>query len=42
VRGERGPSRWDAKGEHLSPMAEMAALGVRLFTDDGNGVQDAA
>ena len=23
-------------------MAEMAALGVRLFTDDGNGVQDAA
>ena len=22
-------------------MAEMAALGVRLFTDDGNGVQDA-
>jgi dihydroorotase len=29
------------KGEHLSPMAEMAALGVRLFTDDGNGVQDA-
>jgi len=28
------------KGEHLAPMAEMAALGVRLFTDDGNGVQD--
>ena len=28
------------KGEQLSPMAEMAALGVRLFTDDGNGVQD--
>jgi dihydroorotase len=27
-------------GERLSPMAEMAALGVRLFTDDGNGVQD--
>jgi dihydroorotase len=24
----------------LSPMAEMAALGVRLFTDDGSGVQD--
>ena len=28
------------KGESLAPMAEMAALGVRLFTDDGNGVQD--
>lgn len=27
-------------GEQLTPMAEMAALGVRLFTDDGNGVQD--
>jgi dihydroorotase len=27
-------------GERLSPMAEMAALGVRLFTDDGTGVQD--
>jgi dihydroorotase len=29
-------------GEHLAPIGEMAALGVRLFTDDGNGVQDAA
>ena len=29
------------KGDRLAPMAEMAALGVRLFTDDGNGVQDA-
>jgi len=29
------------KGEQLAPMAEMAALGVRLFTDDGNGIQDA-
>ncbi len=29
------------QGERLAPMAEMAALGVRLFTDDGNGVQDA-
>ena len=29
------------KGEQLAPMAEMAALGVRLFTDDGSGVQDA-
>src|SRR5438552_843971 len=27
-------------GKQLAPMAEMAALGVRLFTDDGNGVQD--
>jgi dihydroorotase len=27
-------------GERLAPMGEMAALGVRLFTDDGNGVQD--
>ena len=27
-------------GERLAPMAEMAALGVRLFTDDGRGVQD--
>jgi len=28
------------KGERLAPLAEMAALGVRLFTDDGAGVQD--
>ncbi len=28
------------RGESLAPMAEMAALGVRLFTDDGVGVQD--
>ncbi|HET9541984.1 MAG TPA: dihydroorotase, partial [Acidimicrobiales bacterium] len=27
-------------GEALTPMAELADLGVRLFTDDGNGVQD--
>jgi dihydroorotase len=27
-------------GEQLAPMAEMAALGVKLFTDDGAGVQD--
>jgi dihydroorotase len=27
-------------GEQLTPMAELADLGVRLFTDDGNGVQD--
>jgi dihydroorotase len=27
-------------GVALSPMAELAKAGVRLFTDDGNGVQD--
>ena len=27
-------------GEQLTPMAELAGLGVRFFTDDGNGVQD--
>lgn len=27
-------------GEQLAPMAEMALLGVRIFTDDGTGVQD--
>ncbi len=27
-------------GEQLAPMAEMAELGVRIFTDDGTGVQD--
>ena len=27
-------------GEQLAPLAEMAALGVRLFTDDGSGVAD--
>ncbi|MGH9181061.1 MAG: dihydroorotase, partial [Acidimicrobiales bacterium] len=27
-------------GRQLAPMAEMAAVGVRLFTDDGAGVQD--
>lgn len=30
------------QGERLAPMAELAALGVRLFTDDGRGVQDGA
>jgi dihydroorotase len=29
------------RGEQLTPMAELAALGVTLFTDDGEGVQDA-
>ena len=28
-------------GERLAPIAELAGLGVRLFTDDGSGVQDA-
>ena len=28
-------------GTQLAPMAEMAALGVTVFTDDGTGVQDA-
>jgi dihydroorotase len=28
-------------GEQLAPFGEMAALGVRLFTDDGRGVQNA-
>jgi len=28
-------------GEQLAPMAEMAELGVKIFTDDGTGVQDA-
>jgi dihydroorotase len=30
------------QGEALAAMAEMAELGVRLFTDDGEGVQDPA
>lgn len=28
-------------GDQLAPLAEMAALGVRFFTDDGSGVADA-
>ena len=27
-------------GERLAPFGELAAAGVHLFTDDGNGVQD--
>jgi len=27
-------------GTQLAPFAELAAAGVRIFTDDGNGVQD--
>ena len=27
-------------GEQLAPFAELADAGVRIFTDDGNGVQD--
>ena len=30
----------DRAGEALAPMAEMAELGVRFFTDDGTGVRD--
>jgi len=30
----------DRAGELLAPIAEMAALGVVIFTDDGTGVQD--
>ncbi len=29
------------QGERLAPIGEMRELGVRLFTDDGRGVQDA-
>ena len=28
------------QGEALAPMAELARLGVRIFTDDGSGVQN--
>ena len=31
----------DRAGSQLTPMAELADLGVRFFTDDGSGVQDA-
>jgi len=31
----------DRAGDRLAPLAELAALGVRMFTDDGSGVQDA-
>ena len=30
----------DRAGSLLVPMGELAAMGVRVFTDDGNGVQD--
>jgi dihydroorotase len=30
------------RGERLAPFRELAALGVRLFTDDGSGVQSGA
>jgi dihydroorotase len=30
------------RGEQLAPLRELAALGVRLFTDDGTGVQSGA
>lgn len=28
------------KGEQLTPFGELADVGVKIFTDDGNGVQD--
>jgi dihydroorotase len=28
------------RGDQLSPLAELAAAGVHMFTDDGSGVQD--
>ena len=31
----------DRDGEALAPMAELVRSGVRMFTDDGVGVQDA-
>lgn len=30
----------DRAGTHLAPIGEMAALGIRIFTDAGRGVQD--
>jgi dihydroorotase len=30
------------EGQVLAPLGELAAAGVRIFTDDGNGVQDPA
>jgi dihydroorotase len=30
------------QGAELAPMGELAALGIQLFTDDGDGVQDGA
>jgi len=30
----------DRAGERMAPLGELAAAGVRIFTDDGNGVQD--
>jgi dihydroorotase len=30
------------RGEELAPLRELAALGVRIFTDDGSGVQSGA
>lgn len=28
------------RGEQMAPLGELAGVGVRVFTDDGNGVQD--
>jgi dihydroorotase len=32
----------ERRGQMLAPMAQLAAVGVQVFTDDGNGVQDPA
>ena len=32
----------ERKGELLAPLGELASMGVRVFTDDGDGVQDPA
>ena len=32
----------ERRGQLLAPMAQLAAAGVTMFTDDGNGVQDPA
>lgn len=40
--GVAGAITADRAGQRLAPIAEMAELGVQLFTDDGSGVQDGA
>lgn len=35
-----GAITMERAGETLAPMAELVGLGVRMFTDDGTGVQD--
>lgn len=40
--GVSGAITKERKGDTLAPMAEMAELGVKIFTDDGRGIQDDA